>query len=54
VYELVECGRLRLPVVVKVLALLVLSGEFEGCCYDRRSGVLDALIAISEGLARCL
>jgi len=54
VHELVECRGLRLPVVVKVFALLVLAGEFEGCGYDRRGGVLDALIAISKGLARRL
>lgn len=53
-HELVECRGLRLPIIVKVLALLVLPGEFEGRCYDRRSGVLYTLITISEGLARRL
>lgn len=45
VHEFVESRRLRLPIILKMLALLVLSCEFETGCDNGGRGVFDPFVA---------
>lgn len=52
--EAVERRRLRLPVVVVVLARLQLTGQSQRCRHDRRGSVSNALVALRIRRTGCL